>query len=120
MAPLVQTIGQRVGAYLECQGLVVRDVENNYLQLEAPDESAIDDLLGYSVSYRIAVGPNAGRKAFTLQTIPAPEDGKEDGRLARASGFSLHAGVATQAHQRRKLERLCRYIARPARNRGST
>ncbi len=30
------------------------------------------------------------------------------------AGFSLHAGVATKAHQRKKLERLCRYIARPA------
>lgn len=29
-------------------------------------------------------------------------------------GFSLHAGVAAQAWERRKLERLCRYISRPA------
>ena len=29
-------------------------------------------------------------------------------------GFSLHAGVATKAHDREKLERICRYIARPA------
>jgi len=28
--------------------------------------------------------------------------------------FSLHAGVATKAHERKKLERLCRYISRPA------
>ena len=27
---------------------------------------------------------------------------------------SVHAGVATQAHERDKLERLCRYITRPA------
>jgi hypothetical protein len=26
----------------------------------------------------------------------------------------LHAGVATARHERRKLERLCRYITRPA------
>ena len=32
----------------------------------------------------------------------------------QVSGFSLHAGVAAKAHQRRKLERLCRYISRPA------
>ena len=30
------------------------------------------------------------------------------------AGFSLHAGVMAEAHQRDKLERLCRYIARPA------
>ena len=29
------------------------------------------------------------------------------------AGFSLHAGVSTKAGQRDKLERLCRYIARP-------
>ena len=29
-------------------------------------------------------------------------------------GFSLHAGVSTEAHQRDKLERLCRYVTRPA------
>jgi len=30
------------------------------------------------------------------------------------AGFSLHAGVAAKAKQREKLERLCRYISRPA------
>jgi hypothetical protein len=28
-------------------------------------------------------------------------------------GFSLHAGAVCEAHQRSKLERLCRYITRP-------
>jgi hypothetical protein len=93
---------------------LVRDIENAYLALESTDASIMDDLLGHSISYRIAVGPHAGRKAFTLQKIPAPEDGKQEGRLAKVSGFSLYAGVATEAHQRRKLQRLCRYIARPA------
>ena len=37
-----------------------------------------------------------------------------DGHLARAAGFSLHAGVASEAHEREKLERLCRTITRPA------
>ena len=30
------------------------------------------------------------------------------------AGFSLHAGVAAKADERNKLERLCRYISRPA------
>ena len=33
--------------------------------------------------------------------------------LSSYSGFSLHAGVFCPAHDRRKLERLCRYISRP-------
>ena len=65
-------------------------------------------------SYRIAVGPRTGRKAFTLQTLPARADERLDSGLAKAAGFSLHCGVAAAAHQREKLERLCRYISRPA------
>jgi len=30
--------------------------------------------------------------------------------VGEAAGFSLHAGVATKANERTKLERLCRYI----------
>ena len=33
--------------------------------------------------------------------------------VGEVSGFSLHAGVATKATERTKLERLCRYITRP-------
>jgi len=53
---LVQIVGQRVGAYLERRGLLVRDIENTYLALESTDSSTMDDLLGHSISYRIAVG----------------------------------------------------------------
>jgi hypothetical protein len=52
---------------------------------------------------------------LTLQTLPPDEDssGGSD-RVAKEAGFSLHAGVSTEAHQRDKLERLCRYVTRPA------
>jgi len=50
-----------------------------------------------------------------LQTLPASDlDEQFDNAAGNVAGFSLHAGVATKAHQRKKLERLCRYIARPA------
>ncbi len=50
-----------------------------------------------------------------MQTLPpwAPED-DEPGDLATAAGFSLHAGIAARAHQRDKVERLCRYVTRLA------
>jgi hypothetical protein len=72
-------------------------------------------ILGNSVSYRIAVGPQQGRKAFMIRTIrplDRPDPGLE--RVAKANGFSLHAGVSCEGKQRDKRERLCRYIARPA------
>jgi hypothetical protein len=72
-------------------------------------------LQGHSITYRIAIGPQRGRKVFTLRTLPPDEDssGGSD-RVAKEAGFSLHAGVSTEAHQRDKLERLCRYVTRPA------
>jgi len=34
--------------------------------------------------------------------------------VGKVAGFSLHAGIAAGPHERAKLERLCRYIAKPA------
>jgi len=73
----------------------------------------MDDLLGHSITYRVAMGPRAGQKAFTLQTVPG-EPAEERKRLAQAAGFSLHAGIGIEAHARGKLERLARYVSRPA------
>jgi len=93
----------------------VRDSENSYLSTEHLEEDSLSQLQGHSITYRIAVGPQAGRKAFTLQTLPAQTPVKESqSKVAKVAGFSLHAGVASKAHQRKKLERLCRYISRPA------
>ncbi len=83
--------------------------------LAAGEASALDDLIGHSITYRIAVGPRAGQKLFTLQTIPVRLTGLDvdPNGAARAGGFSLHAGIDIEPAQREKLERLCRYISRP-------
>ena len=113
---LVQLISQRVGCCLERQGLLEQDAESAWLELEPADGTdAMPHLLGSSVSYRIAVGPQQGQKAFMIRTI-SPQDRPDPGleRVAGANGFSLHAGVSCEGHERNKRERLCRYIARPA------
>lgn len=76
LTQLAHVIAQRVGRFLERQGLLERDVENSYLVGDAIDEGPMDQLLGHSITYRIAVGPQAGRKVFTLQTLPSsdPDD----------------------------------------------
>ena len=75
----------------------------------------MDQLLGHSITYRIAMGSQQGRKVFTLQTLPDCEsDNPFTDSVGKVAGFSLHAGVATRAQERAKLERLCRYITRPA------
>ena len=47
-------------------------------------------------------------------TVPAVARGDDNSSAAKAAGFSLPAGVASEAHEREKLERLCRYLTRPA------
>jgi hypothetical protein len=95
------------------QGLLERDAENSYLTWEAVDEGPVDQLLAHSITYRIAVGPQAGRKVFTLQTLPGNDEPLGDA-VSQVAGFSPHAGVTAKARERKKLERLYRYVSRPA------
>ena len=131
LSRLTHTIAHRVGLYLERRGLLERDADNTYLTQEAVvvsekvrpgtgreaglgHEDPSSHLFGSAITYRIAVGPQQGRKVMTLQTIPDCGDVPFTTRVGNVAGFSLHAGVATQTNERTKLERLCRYITRPA------
>jgi Putative transposase len=51
---------------------------------------------------------------FTLHTVPAQPQEEARKGVAQYAGFSLHAGIGIEAHARGKLERLCRYVSRPA------
>ena len=109
---LVERLARRVGRSLERQGLLVRDTENEFLEFGSEAGGAMDDLIGHSITYRVAVGPRAGQKVFALQTVPAREAEPRPG-VAQYAGFSLHAGIGVEADQRAKLERLARYVSRP-------
>jgi hypothetical protein len=111
---LVAKISQRIARHLEKQGLLTRDDENSYLTMDGLDDNVMNELQSHSITYRIAMGPQQGRKVFKLQTIPAWEDDFSNNQVGNIAGFSLHAGIATEARRRKKLERLCRYISRPA------
>jgi hypothetical protein len=112
---LLKRITERIGRHLERRGLLVRDAESAWLEAAPGEDSVFEELLGHSITYRIAIGPQQGRKAFTLQALgPALTAPAGAPLLAKSAGFSLHAGVAAAAHQRDKVELLARYIARPA------
>ncbi len=106
----MHTLAERIGRFLERQGLLERDAENSYLSEDALNVDPMNILLGHALtsatapasmqSYRIAVVPHIGRKMFTLPTSDEPCTGS-------VAGFSLHAGVVTKANERDKLERLC-------------
>ena len=111
---LLEQIAARVGQALEKRGLIERDIENAWLSAGA-EPGPLDDLIEHSITYRIATGPRAGQKLFTLQTVlprPLAEEADANGAV-HAGGFSLHAGVYIAPSQREKLERLCRYVSRP-------
>jgi len=113
LTQLADTIAHRVRRHLARQGWLEREDESAFLSDRAGCDDGMDGLRMSSITYRIATGKHAGRKVATLQTIPA-DNGSLEGDAGKVGGFSLHAGVAAEAHESQKPERLCRTIARPA------
>jgi hypothetical protein len=100
---------------LTCDGWLVLDSEQPWLDLEPAD--AIDNLAAASIRYRIALGPEAGRRTLTLKNPGLTRsDTVPKALTADQNGFSLNAAVACQPHERHRLEYLCRYIT-PVRGR---
>ena len=93
LARLTQALVLSIGRHLERQGLLERDAENTYLAGDDLEASPMEQLVGSSITYRIAVGPQQGRKVFTLQTLPACDEPFDDG-VGKVAGFSLHAGAS--------------------------
>ncbi len=81
-------------------------------------DPALAPLQAAASTYRIALGPRAGQKVLTWKDPALGLSRKEPSDPPRgcvsAQGFSLHADVHCGPHQRPTLERLCRYITRPA------
>ena len=75
-------------------------------------EDGLLDAQSASVSGRVAWGRRSGGRVRRYQVL----GGRRVSLPARCSvyeGYNLHAGVVVSAGNREKLERLCRYIARP-------
>ena len=62
---LTQTLAKRIGRHLERQGLLERDMENSYLAGDDVEVGAMEQVLGSSITYRIAIGPQQGCRVFT-------------------------------------------------------
>ncbi len=81
-----------------------------------PDKEPLLALLyAASVAGRIATGPRAGQRVLRVGDRIDVDDVSvlEGERCASVGGVSLHANVAVPARDRRRLERLARYVARP-------
>ncbi len=86
----------------------------------ARDEPLLALLAAASLRTRIATGAHRGEPWRRLgDRVEPAEDERPDAdpeasaRVPQHGGMSLHADVAVPAQDRRRLERLCRYVARP-------
>ncbi len=114
IARVAAASAQGIIRLLERRGLLSDsgDAAEDPLQDEEPLLAAC---AAASLRYRIATGPRRGKpvmrlgdriEADVVEFVPGES-------CASVQGFSLHAGVAIDAHDRARLERLFRYIARP-------
>lgn len=111
---VVAQVAKRIARLLERRGL---GPESDPAEADplAEEQPLLAQLYGASVAGRIATGRRAGQRVVRVGDCIDPDDlpALEGERCASVSGVSLHANVAVPARDRRRLERLCRYVARP-------
>ncbi len=108
---LLQTVIARLMKMLTRRGVLVEDMGQTYLaEPDADGEEArtLRPLQAAAITYRIAFGPRAGQKVLTLRGAMPREDSARQPLCADIDGFSLHAAVRVEAHDRKRLEQLCR------------
>jgi hypothetical protein len=114
---LLQAIIARLMKLLTRRGVLVEDMGQTYLaepDTEGEESRTLRPLQAAAITYRIAFGPRAGQKVLTLGGAMPRESAARQRLCADIDGFSLHAAVRVEAHDRKRLEQLCRYITRPA------
>ncbi len=114
---LLRIIIARLMKMLTRRGVLVGDMGQTYLaepDTDGEEARTLRPLQAAAVTYRIAFGPRAGQKALTLRGATPRESAARQPLCADIDGFSLHAAVRVKAHDRKRLEQLCRYITRPA------
>jgi len=118
VAHVTALVAERVVRLLVRRGRMT-EIEGRRL-FEEIEPDAVDPLLATcqaaSVRGRIGLGPRAGQRVPRLgDRIEVEAPGTLRGpRCAQVGGFSLHADVAVPARDRARLERLARYVGRPA------
>jgi hypothetical protein len=114
VARITAAIARRVEKLLVRRDLLGEEASADPDPLEI-DEPLLSRLYAASVQGRIAAGPRAGQRLVRLGDRIDPDDLEEitGRRCASVRGFSLHADVCVPARDRRRLERLCRYVGRP-------
>ncbi|PYS30938.1 MAG: IS91 family transposase [Acidobacteria bacterium] len=108
-------VGTRIRSLLNCSGLGAGQQSEDEDSLSR-DDPGMAALYASSIRGKIAVGSNMGYRVARLgdQIDGDTLDVLQSPRCATVNGFSVHANVSIPAYDRMRLERLCRYAARPA------
>ena len=93
LADVLQQIITCITKLLEKRRLIERDQED-HLQVSLEEDDALARLQAGAAIYRFTLGPNKGKKALTLKTVPETDHNSTQELVAKNSGFSLHAGIA--------------------------
>ena len=102
---LLARIIKRLMKFLTRRGYLIEEPGMSYLADPGP-ETALGPLQQAACTCRIALGPRAGQKVLSFQTVSTREPPPTPVRCVNAQGFSLHAEVCCAAHERKKLEHL--------------
>ncbi|MFQ5668804.1 MAG: transposase [Candidatus Binatia bacterium] len=108
VALLTRRIAHRVLRFLRKSGRLADDTDI------ADEDAALAELTAAAVQGRQALGAQTGAQVTMLGRDPDPAPEVMSRRETRYLGFSLHANVRVSACGRENLERLIRYVARPA------
>ena len=107
---VVERVAGRVARLMECRGLGT-DADPSDADPLASAQPTLAGLAADSVRGLAAGGGRPARRGDRIDPEDLSAPAKR--RCAAAMGFTLHADVAIPARDRRRLERLCRYVARP-------
>jgi hypothetical protein len=114
VARVLATIRTRILRLLRRRGLIGDDVDPTGVDPLEGASPTLAGIVGASVQGRTALGSRAGHRVLRLGGDPdAPWVTSTAPRQAHLDGFDLHANVALGAHDRERVERLCRYLLRP-------
>ena len=122
LEPLLNRIIQRVVKLLTRTGYLIEEQGVRYLA-QAESDCALTPLQAAACTYRIALGPHAGQKVLSLQTVPSRAGDSTQPGCVNAHGFSLHAAVrcgADEAQGARTPVPLAISPARPSPTNGSS
>ena len=111
----VEGVARGVSALMKRQGLDETAGEGEDSDRLVREDPWLAGVLAASVTGRIAIGPQAGRRVVRAggdRVDPEEIESMSSERCVRFQGFSLHANVALPDRDRSRLERLIRYMAR--------